>query len=707
MPHQSADHYFELVEAWQAFTQEACAQGNRLVYSCRSLDYSASLSSEELPVPHIRVQPMTEPQVEQFLQAYCSAHAERILAELSEQPQDKRQAQMELYQAPYFLKLLCAQVQTSNQIPKGRAALFTGYVREILDREVKKKGGLSRPGALLTEDDFTDITQGFDERQPFALPEEGLLLPKLSQLAFGMQQTGNKTDGAHISKTKKEVYGLLAHDQAKAIYDAGIALNILDTPDRINIKFFHQLLQEYFAARHLKQEPDPSLVRVEWEADKVSPSLAEKLATLPSNDPLPPLPQTGWEETTLIAAPMATNPAQFIRDLLPHNLPRAARCAASPELAIEPKFKREIQEALIARTQDMQTDLRARISAGEALGVLGDPRFGLRHGEYGAYLMPPMVKIAGGSYPIGDDNSGYDFERPAHMVKLSSFEIGKFPVTNAEYAKFMAADRFEAPQWWDTPEALQWLHEGGAEGQKQSWGHTRKVLKNNWTDDEIRAQENWSDDDKEYFLLIRNESEEEFDARMERRFPKGVLYRQPEFWNDTRFNNPAQPVVGVTWFEARAYCNWLTANTGQTFRLPTEVEFEAAARGKKGRVYPYGKQFDAVRCNTFESHIRRTTPVGIFANATPEGAFDLSGNASTWTLSIYDQDQFKYPYRSDDGREDICATSVRRVLRGGSWFYDFDLARAVSRNIGAHPSARISPVGFRVSCAGRPPSLLL
>ncbi|MBK8314330.1 MAG: SUMF1/EgtB/PvdO family nonheme iron enzyme [Acidobacteria bacterium] len=116
-------------------------------------------------------------------------------------------------------------------------------------------------------------------------------------------------------------------------------------------------------------------------------------------------------------------------------------------------------------------------------------------------------------------------------------------------------------------------------------------------------------------------TDEEFEQWLDETFPPGKLYRQPEYWDDTRFNNPAQPVVGVTWFEARAYCNWLTANshgvppsggTESIFRLPTEAEFEAAARGKKGQMFPYGKEFEMSRSNTFESHIRRSTPVGIF-----------------------------------------------------------------------------------------------
>ncbi|MCB9104304.1 MAG: SUMF1/EgtB/PvdO family nonheme iron enzyme [Anaerolineales bacterium] len=64
------------------------------------------------------------------------------------------------------------------------------------------------------------------------------------------------------------------------------------------------------------------------------------------------------------------------------------------------------------------------------------------------------------------------------------------------------------------------------------------------------------------------------------------MYHEPAYWQDSRFNNPAQPVVGVTWFEARAYCRWLSAQMGETFDLPSEAQFEAAARGQVGRPYP-------------------------------------------------------------------------------------------------------------------------
>ncbi|NDD65558.1 MAG: hypothetical protein EBZ36_16520, partial [Acidobacteria bacterium] len=205
------------------------------------------------------------------------------------------------------------------------------------------------------------------------------------------------------------------------------------------------------------------------------------------------------------------------------------------------------------------------------------------------------------------------------------------------------------------------------------------------------------------WITIRNWTDDEFLEWLEKQYPAGKVYRQPEFWNDQRFNNPQQPVVGVTWFEARAYCSWLTATVGlegEVYRLPTEVEFEAAARGREGRVFPYGEKFDSARCNTFESHIRRTTPVGIFANATPEGAYDLSGNAYTWTSTIYDG--FSYPWR-DDEREYPEDAEARRLVRGGSWYLNLDLARAAFRSLD-HPANRDDRNGFRVVCGLRPPS---
>ncbi|MGH9846053.1 MAG: SUMF1/EgtB/PvdO family nonheme iron enzyme, partial [Blastocatellia bacterium] len=704
MPHKSADDYRELAGLWREFAQEAARRGNRILFSCRSLDYGgAFLSSPDLPMPQIEIQPMNAVQVREFLDAYVPVHADRVWEDLDGKPQ------FTLFQTPYFLKLLCDQIEATGDVPKGRAALFTGFVRQALRREIH--GELFQPpGGLLGAMDHDKL--GLNKwRSPFELPEGGKLIPTLSDLAYAMQIRGLETESAQVRLDYDDARGQIAHERPEDLINAGIALNVLDKDvAQSEILFFHQLLQEYFAARQSAKQPKPELIRVEWETEKVQPTLKETLSQLADGDPLPPLPQTGWEETTLTASPMAKDPAAFIRAIAPHNLPLAARCAASPEVKIGDELRREIQMALIERTQDKCADLRARIAAGEALGMLGDPRFERRKGPHGEYLLPPLVTIAGGTYPMGLDKSDYEDEKPAHNVKLAPFQIGRFPVTNAEYKLFTEAGGYDNEQWWDTEESRAWLSgEASTDGQKESWHDTRRQLLQ-MSEDSIRGLTNFTSEQKDSLIEIRSLTDEAFEQRLDSWFPSGKTYRQPEYWDDTRFNNPTQPVVGLTWFEARAYCNWLTANVAGDviYRLPTEAEFEAAARGAKGRLFPYGKTFDSARCNTFESHIRRTTPVGIFDNSTtdgPEGAFDLSGNAYTWTLSIYDQEKFPYPYRSDDGREDIHQTDVKRVLRGGSWFFSLHSARSVVRGIVDRPAARFIRFGCRVVCVVRPPSL--
>jgi formylglycine-generating enzyme required for sulfatase activity len=557
-------------------------------------------------VPQVEVQPMNRDLVRDFLRAYADKNEERIWKELDGSPQ------FTLFQTPYFLKLLCEQFEDTGNAPKGRAALFTGFVRQALRREIKGKL-FQLEGGLLGEGDHEKLSLN-KWRNPFELPERGLLFPKLSDLAHAMQVRGLETEGAQVRIDYDEACDQLAHAQAENILKAGIALNVLDKDvTQYEISFFHQLLQEYFAARRLAKEPKPELIRVEWAIEKVIPTLDETLSGLADGDPLPPLPQTGWEETTLTAAPMAKDPQSFIRSLIPHNLPLTGRCAASPEVEIDPKLKREIQDALIARTQEMKADLRARIAAGEALGSLGDPRFVRQQGPYGEYLTPPLVEIPGGKYPMGADKSDYDDEKPAHTVELDAFQIGQFPVTNAEYRCFIEAGGYDERQWWDTEESRAWLSgEAGADGIKQQWRDDRKTVQG-WGEDNIRdlvKQNRWTTEQAEKWIEWSNWTDERFEQALDEAYPPGKIYRQPEYWNDTRFNNPSQPVVGVTWFEARAYCNWLTANAAMKdhcFRLPTEAEFEAAARGGKGRAFPYGKTFEVARGNTFESH---KTPPG-------------------------------------------------------------------------------------------------
>ena len=147
MPHRTPADYHQRVGQWRDFIQSIVPQGNRALFSCRSLDYSTPLSSKELRVPHVVVQPMDDGQIQAFLKAYLPDRAEHTWRELEGTPQ------LGLYRTPYFLKLLCEQVEVHGAVPKGRASLFAGFVRQALEREVTGGNALFEPDSLLTEKD--------------------------------------------------------------------------------------------------------------------------------------------------------------------------------------------------------------------------------------------------------------------------------------------------------------------------------------------------------------------------------------------------------------------------------------------------------------------------------------------------------------------------------------------------------------------------
>jgi hypothetical protein len=171
----------EPVRLWKAFLGdvERDYPNTRVIFSCRSLDYSVTLSSKESPVPQVRIEPLSDAQVQDFITRYCPEHSETLWQNLDGTPQ------LDLLRSPYYLTLLIAQT-TTGDIPTGRAVLFTGFVRQALRREVAGDNALFEPNTLLHQRDIQRLTQV--SRWPlFELPERGLLFPKLSHLAFAMQ----------------------------------------------------------------------------------------------------------------------------------------------------------------------------------------------------------------------------------------------------------------------------------------------------------------------------------------------------------------------------------------------------------------------------------------------------------------------------------------------------------------------------------------
>ncbi len=681
LPHSDEADYRERIHCWRDFVAELPA-GTRVLFSCRSLDYSASLSTPKLSVPHVRIERLSDHQVEKFLTLHDSKHGPALWRQLRGTPQ------LDLFRSLFFLKLLLAQAGEGGPALSGRAALFSGFVRQALQREIASGNPLFRPGALLGRRDHERIIR-CQWRNAIDLPVRGPLLPALCQLAFALQARRVPGEVSRVRVPYDDALELLRAQPGDDLLHAGVALQVLEV-QWDDVLYVHQLLQEYFAARVLAGKPQPKLVASAWRTDELSPTLAEVLASLADSDPLPEVPTTGWEETFVLAAAMTPAPEAFVTALMAVNLPLAGRCAAQPDVVVSDTLRRRLQQALVVRTRDPAVDLRARIAAARALGGLGDPRFAWHSGPHGEFLLPPLVTVDGGSYSIGSAE-----ELTAHQVQLSPFAIGQFPVSNAEWSGFIDAGGYEDERWWPSKAAQRWRRgEGATEAEKQQQREFRQWLRDNPKRiEQLLREDRISSKHAKEWETIRQMSDSEFDALLDDWYPSG-RQTQPAYWNDPAYNDPSQPVVGICCYEALAYCAWLSAQTGQSWRLPSEDEWEAAARGPEHRRYAWGEVFDATRCNTFESHVRGTTPIGVFPGGdTPDGLVDMCGNVWEWTSSPY----LPYSYSPNGHRKDPEQAEVRRVLRGGSWYYGRGFARCTYR-LGFLPGYRSGYLGLRLVC---------
>jgi formylglycine-generating enzyme required for sulfatase activity len=188
------------------------------------------------------------------------------------------------------------------------------------------------------------------------------------------------------------------------------------------------------------------------------------------------------------------------------------------------------------------------------------------------------------------------------------------------------------------------------------------------------------------FWLARTETTREQYAR----FRAATGRAEPGHWRHELFARPGSPVIGVTWHDAQAFCAWAEA------RLPTEAEWEYAARGADGRRYPWGNEPPTPERAVFHRDIgfAGTSPVaGAPAGASPFGLLDMAGNAFEWCADWYSADYYaRAPGENPPGP----AEGRQRVIRGGAWISLPDACRAGAR-AQYPPDAASVLIGFRVA----------
>jgi formylglycine-generating enzyme required for sulfatase activity len=663
------EHYTERMHDWRDFAA-ALPAGNHLIFSCRTLDYAG-----EMAVQQVEIDPLTPPQIEDFAVRYLdAARGAAFWKALQERHGDLR----ELAATPYYLHMLVEVFEAQGDLPANRALLFEQFVTQLFDREKKK-------------------------RHAEAWIDEAAQHLALSELAFAMQEVGAGTQvKAAWAKERLPAQVTLPPDDRTVATPPADVLALARAATFLagdgKVKFTHHLMQEYFAAeallRRLARGEDLS---AKW---RVPSSVAEMPpAERGEWDALPGPPTSGWEETTILAAGLY--PAVVYEAVQPVNVALAARSLLeSGEEADATRIKRS-QEELLARLGSVAVHVRSRIEAGLLLGKLGDPRFPAETVNGVKVILPPMVEIAGGKAKIGSDNDddlADSDEKLRHTVMLAPYAIGCFPVTNAEYACFMAAGGYTNERYW-TDGGRYWLRGEKVPGEDDPadwWLDTWKRRRQNpqEIEDLVRSKGMTPYDARNWRNYIQW-SEADFTRAVRKTYPQQTEpVREPRLWQDPAFNNLSQPVVGLCWYEAMAYTNWLAIVTCQPYRLPTEPEWEWAAR-RGGRRFPWGNDWDTGKLNSLEGEDRvmRTTPVGAYPQgATPEdGIFDLSGNVWEWTATKY----AAYPYKLEADLENPDATGSR-IARGGGWAANRKMVRCAYR-YGVNPWIRDFSRGFRLA----------
>ena len=703
--------YREGLRDWSAWAAQGEARGELApIFSVRRRNLSSALTSGELQIHQISVQRWTDSNIREYINHRFAADGNAGAAlwqQIDADPRLREQCSL-----PLDLKHQCDIYATLGRPAHSRAELFGALCWQRLQR-LHSREALDD---LLHDSDIRALDRPAQwKRRLLALPDRGPLLQTLYAEAAAMH-----TAGVQIERDEESLALALDEDTRRLWCDAMLKLPFLEEVSDENpaLRFIHQNWQEYFAGVALAQMPPD-----QWPdfSPPALPDLNDVRDGLGNLDPLPGPPISHWDEAAKFAVQIATGEQRqaLLQRLRQQNLALAGRALAAlqsligsqPDQALDAAWTDQLREALLQRSRDPAIDVRVRIEAGEALGEVGDPRYATCTSDEGVrYLIPKAeywIDFPAGSYTIGSDEGSGD-EKPPIQVELEPFSVAFATVTNAEYRCFIDDDGYRDSRWWPGV-AGEWVRGEWRDQFNIDWWQERltairEIIEQIETDQEriiaIKAlplSTNLTEAQAETWLNNGKLDESFVDQRLEQLYGAGDPKSEPEYWRTGLNNQPSQPVVGVTVFEAQAYCLWLAHLSAQALQLPTEGHWEAAARCVTGRLWPFVVAMDdaAEQFNCELSHLRRAAPAGCFPwGDSAEGLLDMAGNVWEWTATAY---QAKLTPDTVLARASA-DQSVTRVLRGGACNGTVFDCRASYRSNGP-PGNRNSYNGFRLfSC---------
>ena len=621
---------------------------SRLLLTCRTIPYQ-SMRLEG--VADFELAPFDDEKISKFITTWYTAHVPKPFSR--EVAEERRNALQQAVQRPELRRLAgnpmvltdMALLHTHRgRLPDDRAKLYKEVIELLLLRWDEARQGC-RLQDLLRE----------------AQRDENDLLRTLATVAFNAHSRSADRDSDQAGDIPhhellfalQELHPQKSLDWAQRVIDtirdrAGLLIAVQEH----TFRFPHRSFQEYLAAVHLTKDKD----------------FAGKVLSL--------LDETGyWREVIKWAAGRVTHVDDMVEwkgfallrrlcptDQAPARLPWH-RVWLAGEALLEISLAKATQfdegPAFVTRIRSLLQQLLAkdaltpleRAQAGITLGQLGDERPGVAtHSRPGKKDQPDLLwtaVIEPDDFLMGGREHWQGKIQFKHRLQ-HAFRVAVYPVTVAQFAVFI-----------------------------QDGGYARKEL---WTE----AGWDWREE--------------------------GQRTRPDDY--GSVFETPNHPRVGVTWYEAVAFCHWVNATfapeelklpRGWEVRLPSEAEWERAARHTDGRVFPWGNEEQGTeqRCNMSKTGLYQTSAVGLFPRGNAAcGAADMAGNVLEWTRSLWGADwqkaTFDYPYQPDDGREELDAPAeIRRVSRGGSWRYEADTERCDFRCRGEADNSG-SETGFRV-----------